>query len=295
MYCTQCGNEIIEGAKFCTKCGKKVVLKTDTIQAKTIQLNHVNSNSVQASLMLQSKNGKKYKIIIPIVLLVIVILVILIISAKNKEQMTDVQPVNNTYERTDVLEEDYTESETESMVFDRDSNQLISDTYCFSFSDTDDKMILTINDIQELETTSYNVIFLKDFAGTELCCRFQKGFWVDGAYSDEYEYSKDSLEDILFWAPYYSEKEIIEFTNERAVVLRYQLDPGTTGINNPSRISGAMIIVSNSKDLYYMDFAIGIDDYTYDYYTAGDHSLTDEEFDAIYSFLKETIDTLYIE
>lgn len=42
MYCTQCGNELKEGVKFCTQCGAIVKNKKDNAKPETVSISNVD-------------------------------------------------------------------------------------------------------------------------------------------------------------------------------------------------------------------------------------------------------------
>ncbi len=58
MKCTNCGNEIDDGAVFCTKCGNRI----NEIKEET---NNIYSNNVQASITFLRKK-KYYAVVFPI-------------------------------------------------------------------------------------------------------------------------------------------------------------------------------------------------------------------------------------
>ena len=58
MFCTNCGNEINDGALFCTKCGNKIVNKNDN--------NNNNVNITQGSVIFARQKQAIYGVAVPI-------------------------------------------------------------------------------------------------------------------------------------------------------------------------------------------------------------------------------------
>ncbi|NLC48566.1 MAG: zinc ribbon domain-containing protein, partial [Tenericutes bacterium] len=95
MYCSKCGNQLMEGDKICTKCGTLIANNNQSFnnQANNPPYQQFQTQNQNYNNMPQNNNGfdiKKYlPYIIAVVAIIIVIIVIIILSGKKDDNLNN--------------------------------------------------------------------------------------------------------------------------------------------------------------------------------------------------------------
>lgn len=174
MFCTNCGNEIQDGAKFCVKCGKSI---------ENVEM--PDKKPAQNEPMADKKDGKRIILIVAIIVCAILIVLLAINKIAGNRQSTDNQP--NDFEQS-VNDEDG--KNTQNIKGGYDSYEDVIDAYYRAAFDKDVKGVVACypEKMQSMMQNLYNKYRGGDYFGDQAVFRF-----TTEADGNEYSYMLGEL------------------------------------------------------------------------------------------------------
>ena len=248
MYCSECGDKLEEGSRYCSKCGNIVGNQSDVEQdEEKVSINGIEERSIENQEKFKSKKVVMLGAIIGIVVITVVAIILLAMQLKktDKEIIEDVPKITEMPNIDGEEIDDEVSNETAEKVPEIDLSE-----YIFPYSNT---QLLVESDLENLSLEELGI------ARNEIIARHGR-IYVGGKY-EEYFVSKSWYKGTIAPEEFDKDYETIMSDIEKANVKLIQERENQLNTEAESKWKEAYLEVVQAK---------GITDLAFDHYVLFD-------------------------